>query len=142
MGNLFLNRLNAISARKAALLSAIVHFHSIHQWLYGPLLGPGLFFSFVILFMQTARLLGREISPSQRPLPTHKIHGLSWIRTHDPSVRASEPSTVVHCDRLVQVHTRQIQLTPGFKVSLNATMCKSRQRKSYEISRRILNGSP
>jgi hypothetical protein len=31
----------------------------IHQWLYSPLLGPGLFFSFVIFFTQTVGLLGR-----------------------------------------------------------------------------------
>jgi hypothetical protein len=41
-------------------------FHSfIHQWLYSPLLGPGLFFSFIIIFTQIVGLLGRVISPSQ-----------------------------------------------------------------------------
>jgi hypothetical protein len=85
----------------------------IHQWLYSPLLGPGLFFSFVICFTQTVGLLGRVISPSYgRYLHTeqHKhrinahtdIHALIWIRTHDPSVRASEDSSYLrprgHCD--------------------------------------------
>jgi hypothetical protein len=37
----------------------------VHQWLYSSLLGPGLFFSFVIFFIQTVGLLGRVISPSQ-----------------------------------------------------------------------------
>jgi hypothetical protein len=37
----------------------------IHQWLYSSLLGPGFFFSFVIFFKQTVRLLGRVISPSK-----------------------------------------------------------------------------
>jgi hypothetical protein len=37
----------------------------IHQSLYSPLLGPGLFFSFVIFFTQTVGLLGQVISPSQ-----------------------------------------------------------------------------
>jgi hypothetical protein len=36
----------------------------IHQWLYSPLLGPGLFFSFVIIFTQMAGFLGRVISPT------------------------------------------------------------------------------
>jgi hypothetical protein len=36
----------------------------IHQWFYSHLLGPGLFFSFVIFFTQTIGLLGRVISPS------------------------------------------------------------------------------
>jgi hypothetical protein len=30
----------------------------IHQWIYSPLLGPGLFFSFIIFFTQTVELLG------------------------------------------------------------------------------------
>jgi hypothetical protein len=37
----------------------------IHQWLYSPLFGPDLFFSFVIFLTQTVGLLGRVISPSQ-----------------------------------------------------------------------------
>jgi hypothetical protein len=87
----------------------------IHKWLYGPLLDPGLFFSFAIIFTQTVGLLGRVISPSQgRYLNTgqhkHRInayidmHALSVIRTHDPSVRASEDSSCLrpsdHYDRL------------------------------------------
>jgi hypothetical protein len=61
----------------------------IHQWLYSPLLGPGQFFSFVIVFTQSVGLLGRVISPSQgRYLHTgqHKhrinahtdIHAFEW----------------------------------------------------------------
>jgi hypothetical protein len=37
----------------------------IHLWLYSPLLGPGLFFTFTIFFTQTVGLLGWVISPSQ-----------------------------------------------------------------------------
>jgi hypothetical protein len=79
-----------------------------------PLLGPGLFFSSIIIFTQTVGLLGRVMTPSQgRYLHAgqHKhrinsytyIHVLSWIRTHDPSVLASEDSSCLrprgHCDR-------------------------------------------
>jgi hypothetical protein len=75
----------------------------IHQWLYSPLLGPGLFFSFVIFFTQTVGLLGRGISPSQdRCLYTGQhtdTHALSGIRTHDPSVRASEDSSCLRPHR-------------------------------------------
>jgi hypothetical protein len=39
--------------------------HLIHQCLYSPLLGSGLFFSFVIIFTQSLGLVGRVISPSQ-----------------------------------------------------------------------------
>jgi hypothetical protein len=37
----------------------------IRQWLHSPLLGPGLFFSFIIVCTKTVGLLGRVISPSQ-----------------------------------------------------------------------------
>jgi hypothetical protein len=85
----------------------------IHQWLYSPLLGPGLFISFVIIFTQTVELLGRVIRPSKsRYLHTgqHKhrinshtdIYALSEIRTQDSSVRASEDNSCLrprgHCD--------------------------------------------
>jgi hypothetical protein len=80
--------------------NAFIH-SFIHQWLYSPLLIPGLFFSFVNIFTLTVGLLGRVIGASQgRYLHTrqHKhrinahasIHALSGIRTHDPRVRASE----------------------------------------------------
>jgi hypothetical protein len=35
----------------------------IHQWLYSPLLGSGLFDSFIFIFTQTVGVLGRVISP-------------------------------------------------------------------------------
>jgi hypothetical protein len=65
--------------------------------------GPGLFFSFVIFFTQTVRLLRRVISPSQGLylyIGQHKyrinahtnIHAPSKIRTYYPSVRAREDS--------------------------------------------------
>jgi hypothetical protein len=75
-------------------------------------------------FSQTIELLGRVISPSQgRYLNTgqHKhrinaythahtyVHALSGIRTHDPSVRASEDSSCLrprsYCDRLSRCAT-------------------------------------
>jgi hypothetical protein len=91
----------------------------IHSFIHSsitlhPSLGPGLFFSFVIMFTQSVGLLGRVIIPSQgRYLHTgqHKhrinahiyIHALSRIQTQDPSVRASEDSSCLrprgHCDR-------------------------------------------
>jgi hypothetical protein len=98
-------------------------FHSfIHQWLYSPLLGRGLFFSFVLFFTQSVGFLGRVISSSQgRYLHTghHKhrinaytdIHALSGIRAHDPSVRASEDSSCLrsrgHCDWRIPIYSRE-----------------------------------
>jgi hypothetical protein len=76
------------------------------------LLGPGLLFSFVNFLTQSVGLLGLVISPTQgRYLHTGRtqnnehtvIHALSAIRTHDPSVRASEDSSCLtprgHCGR-------------------------------------------
>jgi hypothetical protein len=82
------------------LLISFIH----SSWHYSPLLGPGLFISFAILFTLSGGLLERGISPSQgRYLHTeqhkHRInshtdtHALSWIRTHDPSARASGDSS-------------------------------------------------
>jgi hypothetical protein len=90
------------------------YFYFIYEWFYSPLFGPGLFFTFVIFYTQAVGLLGRVISPSQgRYLHTgqckHRInahthiHSLSVIRTHDPSVRASEDNSCIithsHCSR-------------------------------------------
>jgi hypothetical protein len=89
----------------------------IHQWPYIRLLGPGLYFSFVIIFTQTVGLLGRGISPSQglylhtgqhkHRINTHKnIHVLSGIRTHYSRVWAGEDSSCLrprgHRDRLLE----------------------------------------
>jgi hypothetical protein len=43
----------------------------IHQWLYGPLLGPGRFFSFVILYTVSRTPWTGDL-PVARPLPTHR----------------------------------------------------------------------
>jgi hypothetical protein len=80
----------------------------IHQCLYNLLLGPCLFFSFVIIFTQTSD------QPVARPLPKHRTTRTRSKRTqtsmprvgfeiHDPSVRANEDSSCLrrrgHCDR-------------------------------------------
>jgi hypothetical protein len=88
-------------------------------WLYSSLLGPWpLFFSFLILYT-VGKTPWTGDQPVARPLLTeqHKhrinahntdIHTLSGIRTHDPSVRASEDSSCLRprgrCDRRVSVY--------------------------------------
>jgi hypothetical protein len=92
----------------------MILFHSfIHQWLYSPLLGPGLFFSSVIFCTQTVGLLGRMISPSQgRYLHTGQhehtdIHALSGFETTIPAfkrrktVHALDLATTVIGDMLI-----------------------------------------
>jgi hypothetical protein len=61
-------------------------------------------FSVSYIYTRSVRLLGRGISPSQiRYLHTEQhnhrinadIHALSGIRTHNPSVRAAEDSSLL-----------------------------------------------
>jgi hypothetical protein len=57
----------------------------IHQWLYSPLFGPGLFIGFVIFFTQTVGLLGRVISLTQGlylPAWQHKHRINAYTDTH------------------------------------------------------------
>jgi hypothetical protein len=82
-----------------------------------PLLGPGLFFSFVIIFTD-GRIHWTSDQLVERPLPKHRttqtqnkhihipnIHALCGIRTYYPSVRACEDSScfrpLEYCDRPV-----------------------------------------
>jgi hypothetical protein len=73
-------------------------------------LGPGLFFSFMIIFTD-GRALWTGDHLVARPLPTHtttqtqnkrintpSIHALCGIRTHDPSFRASEESSCLEVE--------------------------------------------
>jgi hypothetical protein len=79
----------------------------IPQWHCSPLLGPGLF-----ILTRAVGLLGRGISssqgrylhPGQHRINAHTdLHASSGIRTHYPSVRASEEGSYLrphgHCDR-------------------------------------------
>jgi hypothetical protein len=90
---------------KGAFCYRIIFVHSLmHELLYSPLLGPRLFFSFIIFFTQTVGLLELVISPSQgsylyagqhkHRINAHRdINALSGIRTHDLRVRAREDSS-------------------------------------------------
>jgi hypothetical protein len=103
------------------VLRRIFGSHSfIHQWLYSPLLGPGLFFSFMIFFYTDGTTPWRSDQLVARPLPTYRTtqtqdkrtHALIGIRTHDPSVRASEDSSCLRprgrCDRLFESQNNEI----------------------------------
>jgi hypothetical protein len=93
------------------------------RWLFHPIQGPGLLFSSVIICSQIVGLLdewsGRRktATPTQnKRIHTPNIHVLSGIRTHDPSVGASEDSSYLrprrYCDR-----SRKKQCNP--KTELN-----------------------
>jgi hypothetical protein len=74
---------------------------AICLWLYSPLLDIGRFFRRQdLLDGGSAR---RKASTYTQNNTNTDIHALSWFRTHDPSVRASEYSSCLrprsHCDR-------------------------------------------
>jgi hypothetical protein len=90
---------------------------TILLWPYSPLLGPGRFFTFLILYT-VGRTPQTGDQPVIRPLPTHRttqtqnkhtyVHNLIGIRTHNACGRASEDSSYrrlcSHCDRHNQRH--------------------------------------
>jgi hypothetical protein len=89
-------------------------------WLYSPLLGLARFLISLILYTADRTPWTRD-QPAARPLPTYRInahstdiHALSWIRTHDPNVRASEDSSRLRpharCDRRVGMIQNKIKL--------------------------------
>jgi hypothetical protein len=99
---------------------------SIHQWLYSSLLCPGLFLGVLIFITQTVGLLGRGISTSQsRYLHAgqHKhrmytdIHALSGIRTHDPSVMASEYTNSLCLRPRDQCNRQKYRISPNNKAT-------------------------
>jgi hypothetical protein len=55
---------------------------SIHQWLYSPFLGPGLFFSSVIFFYTVGRTPWASDQLVARPLPTHRTTQTQNKRIH------------------------------------------------------------
>jgi hypothetical protein len=101
---------------------SVLGYSFIQQWVYSPLLVPGLFFSFVIIFTKSVGLLGRVISPSQgRYLHTgqhkHRIHAyrhlcLQWESYPRSSLRASEDTSCFrprgHCGRRFGISGRLI----------------------------------
>jgi hypothetical protein len=116
----------------------------IHQLLYSPLLGPGLFFNFVIFSTQTVELLGREISPSQScylHAEQHRhvinantdIHALSRNRIHDPSVQASEDSSCLR----PRDHRDRRNIYTVYHISLNIYYNESISRENPFLIRSI-----
>jgi hypothetical protein len=87
---------------KCTLLFICLFIHSfVHQWLYSLLMGPGLFFSSVIIFFtQTAGLLGLVIFPSQG----RYLHTGQQKHTHEPTISAFEREKTFHAlDRAATV---------------------------------------
>jgi hypothetical protein len=91
-----------------------INLHSfIHSWIYSPLLGPGLFFYFEILSIQTIGLIGGVMSLSQgRYLHTGQHKQNKRIHRHPcfwagfkPTIPAFERAKTVHAlDRAASVN--------------------------------------
>jgi hypothetical protein len=85
----------------------------IHQWLYSPLLGPGLFFSFVIFFTQTVELRGRVISSLQQPahagssLADFYTLKMEAIRSSETSVHTRSTRRHIPEDGILHSHRRE-----------------------------------
>jgi hypothetical protein len=59
--------------KKLRSVNLIEEFYSfVHQWLYSPLLGAGIFFSFVIFLYTDGRNPWTSDQPVARPLATHR----------------------------------------------------------------------
>jgi hypothetical protein len=102
-------------------MKIVIHCNFIHsficQWLYSPLLGPSLFFSFVIIFYTDGRTPWTSDQPVARPLPTHRTTqtqnkrtqtSIPWMR-FEPTIPAFEGAKTVHAlDRaatVIGIHT-------------------------------------
>jgi hypothetical protein len=87
---------------KSKLLACYIH-SFIHLWLYRTLLGPDLFFSFVIFFCTDGRTPWMGISPSQGCYLQTEQHKHRINAHRHPCIRASEDSSCLrprgHHDR-------------------------------------------
>jgi hypothetical protein len=122
------------------------------------LLGLGLFFSFLVLYT-VGRTPCTGDQPVARPLPTHRTthtikphntdnHTLSGIRTHNPSIRASENSssldraaTVVGCSimQAYNICTAQIIIMIQFDSIYLFTCILNSPEANYKASTRGKN---
>jgi hypothetical protein len=91
---------------------------------------PWPLFSFIIIFTD-CRTPWTEDQPVARSLPTHRptqtqtFMPLSGIRTHDPSVRASQDSSCLrprgHCDRRINdIHVHVWKHTIAYRSNVTA----------------------
>jgi hypothetical protein len=107
---------NHVSSNIAFFILLLFQFYLLF-WPYSPLLGLGLFFSFLIQYTVASTPWTGD-QPIARPLLTQQekrrinacnidTNILSGIRTHGPSLRASEDSSGLrpygHCDRLSSI---------------------------------------
>jgi hypothetical protein len=96
----------------------------IDQLFCSPLLVPGRFFCYVILYT-VGRTLCTSDQPVARPLPTHRInadiYASSGSRTHDPSLRTGEDGSCLtvrpagHCHRHRTTQTQNRRTRSGIR---------------------------
>jgi hypothetical protein len=75
----------------------------IHQWFYRHVLGPGHFFSFVILYT-VGRTPWTEAESATRRLPTHRIAQTQNKHTHKSMPRVLFETTTTLFERAKTVH--------------------------------------
>jgi hypothetical protein len=134
---------NILSTCFAIFPSVSIH-SFIHQLLYSTLLGPGLFFSFVIFFTQTVGVLGRVISPSQgRYLNTwqhktqnnriHRHPSMPWAE-FEPTILTFKRANTVHAlDRVAIVIGLLVINRTLLWMICNSTCMRNRWNKEFQI---------
>jgi hypothetical protein len=85
---MFCNRISYVKTPPCSITEPF-----IHLWLYSSLLGPGRFFSFIILYT-VHRTIWRGDQPIVRPLPTHRIAQIQNKRTQTPMPRVGLEPTI------------------------------------------------
>jgi hypothetical protein len=115
-----------------------------------PFVDLGSFFSFLI-YIQSVRLLGRGISPSQgyflyteqhiHRINAHRHPCLEWDSDHDPSVLVGEGGSCLtrsgHCDgRLHQILDTMYILIEDSAIQLTAAKTKRKRMHLVECTKR------
>jgi hypothetical protein len=87
-------------------------YSSFHHWLYSPFLGPGRFFSFVILYTADRSPCTRD-QPLARPLPTHKTAQPQnkRIKTETPRMRFESTILALEWENTVRAPDRAATMT-------------------------------
>jgi hypothetical protein len=111
---------------------------SMYLWLYSPLLGLGLFFSFLI-FHTVGRTPWAEDQPVAGPLPTHKTTQTQNKRTYTSMSRVGLEHTIQcssgplgHCDRQGILPSSEIKKWSPW-AALVVMHAKRRRRRSMEL---------
>jgi hypothetical protein len=119
---------------------------SIHQWLYNPLLGPGLYFSSILFFYTDGRTPWTSDQPVAWPLPTYRVAQTQNKRTQttmpsvrfEPTIPVFERAKTVHAlDRAATVigsRSRPVEIYLQSSIRLHSLVLKQRKNFNFYCS--------